>query len=166
MIIFITHFLSSRLDPQVCQHGVCVQRSNNLGHIDINVVSATLSRAANAYATVCIQNSSVPLTLPIQNRASCVSCSTNLQSSTSHPYWNDVCAGSGKYLFVSDSRVSFEVWDSHGTGAANKIFLGGASLTIPQLLSHGDNHRELHLGLTGGSASGSVVGRVTWTPKN
>lgn len=47
----------------VCQHGVCVQRSSNLGHIDINVVSASLSRAANAYATVCIQNSSVPLTV-------------------------------------------------------------------------------------------------------
>ena len=148
----------------ICQHGQCVQAAK-LGHIDIEVVSASLSTRANAYATVCIQNSTTPLTLPIQNRASCVSCSSNVVPSTTLPTWHSVCAGSGKYLFVSDARVSFEVWDNHGEGAANKIFLGGASVTIPQLLSHGDNHKQLHLALTGGHTAGQVNAIVTWTPK-
>lgn len=65
---------------------------------------------------------------------------------------------------MPDSRVTFEVWDNHGTGAANKEFMGGASLTIAQLLSHGDSHKELHLALQGGHWAGQMNARVTWTP--
>ena len=145
----------------VCQNGQCVG-SMRLGHIDIEVVSASLNQRINAYATVCIQNSSVPMTLPIQDRHTCVSCSTNVATSTNHPNWHSVCAGSGKYMFVDQSRVSIEVWDHHGQG--NNVFMGGASLTIPQMLNHGDNHREINLSLTGGHASGQVTTRITWTP--
>src|SRR5690625_2261674 len=103
--------------------------------------------------------------MPIHNRASCVTCVTNLASTTNHPQWKAVCANSGKHLFVAESRVSIEVWDNHGKGKDKKVFLGGVSLTIPQLLSHGDSHKELHLALTGGTASGQVDTRITWTPR-
>ncbi|KAH9395557.1 hypothetical protein TYRP_020584 [Tyrophagus putrescentiae] len=148
----------------ICRLGACIQQQR-LGIIDVEVVSASLSQRANAYANVCIQNSSTLMTLPIKNRASCVTCVTNPVNNSLNPVWNSVCAKSGKHLFVQESRVSIELWDNHGVGAANKVFLGGVSLTIPQLLSQGDSHRELHLSLAGGVASGLLNFRVTWTGK-
>jgi len=42
-------------------------------------------------------------------------------------------------------------------------FIGGASLTIPQLVANGDSHKEIALPLAGGAGSGKIYVRVTWT---
>ena len=101
--------------------------------------------------------------LPIQDRRNCVSCSTHVKENTNYPVWNEICAGSSNYLFVSDSRVTTEVWDHHGSN--NNVFLGGVTLTIDQLVNHGDNHRQINLAMAGGHNPGQLSTRITWTQR-
>ncbi|KAH9409539.1 hypothetical protein TYRP_010549, partial [Tyrophagus putrescentiae] len=159
----------------VCKSGSCVQErptpsstpapnpNSNLGFIDIEMESASIARPINAYATVCIQNFTVDMTLPMTDRSQCTTCLTGTVPSSTFPVWKSICSGSGKLLFVEQSRVTFEVFDNFATG--NQVFVGGASLTIPQLLSHGDNHKRLHLALVGGHIAGQINARVTFSPK-
>ena len=62
-----------------------------------------------------------------------------------------------------------EVKDVPGmhTGGGTSVFLGGASLTIPQLLSHADNGKELRLALDGSTLnSGFINVQITWKALN
>lgn len=101
--------------------------------------------------------------LPLHNRTNCISCSTSVRYNTKYPQWNEICQGSGKYLFHSGARIVNEVWDHQGTG--HNYFLGGSTFTIDQLLNHGDNHRPITLNLVNGKYPGKYCTRVTWTPK-
>src|SRR5699024_7384652 len=114
-------------------------------------------------ASVCIFNGTTEMSLPMVDRSQCTTCNTGIIQNSAYPIWNSICSGSGNLLFVEDARVTFEVFDNFATGS--QVFLGGASLTIPQLLSHGDNHKRLHLALIGGHVAGQINARVTWTPK-
>jgi len=135
-----------------------------IGHIDVNIISAQLANKANAYMAVCIQNSTAPMTLPISNRHNCVVYCTNHPVYNSRtPVWNSVCAGSGKYLFAKGSRVTFEIFDHQGTG--QNIFMGGASFTIPNMLKNGDNNKKITLPLSGAHTGGKMQVRVTYTPR-
>ena len=125
--------------------------------------SVSLASPANAYASVCIFNGTTEMSLPMVDRSQCTTCNTGIIQNSNYPIWNSICSGSGNLLFVEDARVTFEVFDNFATGS--QVFLGGASLTIPQLLSHGDNHKRLHLALIGGHVAGQINARVTWTPK-
>nr|XP_027206082.1 uncharacterized protein LOC113799616 isoform X2 [Dermatophagoides pteronyssinus] len=147
----------------VCRNGQCVGNNQHVGHVDIELISASLYDKANAYASVCIKNNSMPISLPIQDRRDCITCSTQVRSNTNNPIWNEVCTGSGNYLLVSDSRVAIEVWNHLGT--SNNIFLGGVSLTIDQLVNHGDNHRAINLAMAG-NKPGQLTTRITWTQRN
>ncbi|OTF76064.1 hypothetical protein BLA29_003127 [Euroglyphus maynei] len=149
----------------VCKNGECVgYNRQHVGFIDIEVISASLYEKANAYATVCLKNNSMPVSLPLQDRRDCVSCSTNVRQNTNYPVWNEVCSGSSGFLFVSDARVAIEVWNHYGTG--NNIFLGGVSLTVDQLVKHGDNHRAVNLAMAGGNRPGQLSTRITYTQRN
>ena len=43
------------------------------------------------------------------------------------------------------------------TGGATSEFLGGAALTIPTLLSHGDNHKVIHLAMAGSNVNSGYL---------
>ncbi len=100
--------------------------------------------------------------LPLKNRTGCTSCQTKVINGTLHPVWSAVCTGSHSFQWVDQARVTFEVWDQISTTSNN--FVGGASLTIPQMVANGDNHKEIALPLAGGPGSGKIYARVTWTP--
>jgi len=152
--------LDASTPNMVCAAGECVTTAK-LGWIDIEMASAELSTKANAYADVCIQNATTAVTLPIKNRTTCVSCATKAINGTLHPVWTAVCTGSHTYKWIDGARVTFEVWDQIST--TNNNFIGGASLTIQQLLTNGDSHKEIALPLAGGPGSGKIYVRVTWT---
>ncbi len=99
--------------------------------------------------------------MPLKNRTTCTSCHTKTISGTLHPVWSAVCEGSHKFQWTDQSRVTFEVWDMISSTKNN--FVGGASLTIPQLIANGDSHKEIPLPLAGGTVSGKIYVRVTWT---
>ena len=117
------------------------------------------------------------LQLPLQNTATCnAHCRANFVSSGGpggHSKWatapngTDRCAG----LFVEHAGVFLEAKGLMGQAAGGEVFLGGISLTVPQLLSHGDNNRPLHLELTGAKASPQLPAsvfldtRITWTAR-
>jgi len=92
----------------------------------------------------------------------CSRCETDVIATTTMAAWNKVCSTS-KMLFSDQARVAFELGDHHGPN--DNYFVGGTSLTIPQLLSHGDSGKKLHLAVTGGHIAAQVNVLVTWTPK-
>ncbi|KPM09946.1 placenta growth factor [Sarcoptes scabiei] len=145
-----------------CKKGHCIP-TENLGYIDVEIISAALSRPANAYATVCLQNNTDPVPLPIRDRSKCIQCSTQVKPHTARPVWHQICRGSGKYIFRKNSRVTFEVWDYHGSQIPN-VFLGGSTLTIKKLLEFGDSGRAINMALFGSPFRGQLTGRITWTP--
>ncbi|KAJ6225738.1 hypothetical protein RDWZM_004283 [Blomia tropicalis] len=149
----------------ICNDGSCIkadQAHGHIGHIDIEIKSASFSRAVNAYAMVSIFNSTNEMTLPIQDRSSATTCKTSVITNSDYPHWNSICTGSDALRFVEQSRVIFEVFDNFN--GDRQTFLGGASITIPQLLSHGDNNKQLHLALSGGLIASQINCRITWTP--
>ncbi|CAG2117899.1 unnamed protein product [Medioppia subpectinata] len=145
-----------------CIGGKCVSPLH-LGYIDIEMTSADLSKAATAYADVCLQNASTVVELPIIDRKTCVSCQTAIAPTSTHPTWRVVCQGSHKFIWKEESRVTFEVWD-HVSSVKNN-FAGGATLLITQLIEHHDSHKPIALPLARGDNSGKISVTVTWTPK-
>ena len=82
---------------------------------------------------------------------------------SNYPQWKEICSGTGKYVFVEDARVTMEVWDHKGQG--NNQFIGGATLTIDQMLDHADNNRVINMAMAGGNP-GQITMRITYTPNN
>jgi len=82
--------------------------------------------------------------------------------SSAHPIWSKICSGTNSNKWMDSARVTIEVWDKISSTITN--FVGGASITIAQLMANGDSHKEIKLALAGGAQSGSVFTRVTWTP--
>ncbi|UXI18253.1 hypothetical protein NH340_JMT04196 [Sarcoptes scabiei] len=155
----------------ICQQGECVLISKN-GHIDIEIVAVSLYRAANAYASVCLLNNSDPVILPLRDRTQCVTCSTHVSKSRSdYVVWNQWCNGSHRYLFRQNSRVVFELWDYKNQVESKKnnrvtenSFIGGSTLTVNEILSHGYNGKLLYLALKATPYPGQLTARVVWTP--
>jgi len=99
--------------------------------------------------------------LPLKDRSSCI-CETNVIESSAHPVWQKVCTGLNNNKYTDSSKVIFEVWDKISSN--NNNFIGGASLTIQELIAKGESHKEIKMALIGGQ-SASVFVRVTWTPQ-
>ena len=96
-------------------------------------------------------------------RRGAVACSTQTRTNTNYPQWNEICSGTSRYVFPEDARVTVEVWDHLSQG--NNKFLGGVTLTIDQMLNHGDNHRVINMAMAGGDP-GQLTMRITYTPNN
>jgi len=154
---------SGNLIVKVVWTEVVVQSTTNFGYINVSLLSAEVTTAANAYADVCLQNGSdtTAASLPVKTRSMC-GCQTNTVSNTLHPIWQQGCTSSQANRWTNETRVSVEIWDQLSTTMTN--FIGGASLVISQMLKNGDNNKELPLALSGGSQSGKIWIQVQWTP--
>jgi len=137
--------------------------TTNFGYINVTLLSAEIATSANLYADVCLQNGSdtTAASLPVKNRTMC-GCQTKTVSASIHPIWQQMCTSAVTNRWTNGTRVSVEVWDQLSTSMTN--FIGGASLVISQLLTNGDNNKELPLALSGGSQSGKIWIQVQWTP--
>ena len=126
---------------------------------------------SNLQVTACLQNQtsvSAQTPLPLPEHASCVSCATSVVAVTEggFAYWNQVCGGaSSGHLFNELATVTFELWATVGPFQEAKHFIGGASVSVPEMSREQSSGRLLHLPLRAGHLAGQVTVRVTWTPK-
>jgi hypothetical protein len=97
--------------------------------------------------------------LPLRDRSSFI-CQTNVIESSAHPVWQKVCTGLNNNKYTDSSKVIFEVWDKISSN--NNNFIGGASLTIQELIVKEESHREIKMALIGGQ-SASVFVRVFYS---
>jgi hypothetical protein len=97
--------------------------------------------------------------LPLRDRSSFI-CQTNVIESSAHPVWQKVCTGLNNNKYTDSSKVFFEVWDKISSN--NNNFIGGASLTIQELIVKEESHREIKMALIGGQ-SASVFVRVFYS---
>ncbi len=97
--------------------------------------------------------------MPLRDRSSFI-CQTNVIESSAHPVWQKVCTGLNNNKYTDSSKVIFEVWDKISSN--NNNFIGGASLTIQELIAKEESHREIKMALTGGQ-SATVFVRVFYS---
>lgn len=142
---------------------VTVQPAVNFGYIDVQLLSAEVATAVNAYSDVCVQNGSdtTAVSFPVKNRTLC-GCQTTTMNSTIHPIWQQSCTSPKTNKWLNTTRITLEIWDQLSTTTTN--FVGGAAVNITQLLTNGDNNKEIQLALAGGSQSGKIWTKITWTP--
>jgi len=138
----------------------------NLGVIGIEVLGATFARPAEIHKgslTVCITNSTTQFTLPISDHHSCTSsCNASLAiTPTTAAIWNNPCS---REAFTDLSSIYFEVFDIQGPTVER--YLGGAALTIQQVIAHNDVGKSLKLVFNGTQLnSGYLDVLVNWLPK-
>lgn len=153
---------------QFCHNGECVTADKlPLGSLSIDIESASLAvESANLQVTSCIQNHTVNTevtTFPLADHGSCLTCSTPISRSTDFAFWGHHCSDDETAVFSDQAHVAFEVWAREG---AQRSFLGGATLTVPELATGERNGKLLRLPLKAGDVAGQVSVRVTWTAIN
>jgi len=134
----------------------------NFGYLDAQLLSAELANPVNAYADVCLQNGTdtTAVAFPVKNRTLC-GCQTTTMNNTIHPIWQQSCTSPKTNKWLNTTRISFEIWDQLSTTTTN--FIGGAAVNITQLLTNGDNNKEIQLALAGGAQSGKIWAKIVWT---
>ncbi|KAH9407245.1 hypothetical protein TYRP_012795 [Tyrophagus putrescentiae] len=169
--------LNCAIGGRFCHSGAC-QPAPPTGYLDVQIESASVAGVSshsnsNLQVTACLQNQtsvSAQTPLPLPEHASCVSCATSVVAVTEggFAYWNQVCSGGGAssgHLFNELATVTFELWATVGPFQEAKHFIGGASVSVPEMSREQSSGRLLHLPLRAGHLAGQVTVRVTWTPK-
>ena len=83
----------------------------------------------------------------IQNPINSSSCTTTCSSKAvlnQMPNWDQICLGSDQFIFLQNARIYFDVYDYHGKGDRQKLFIAGSSINIEELLQRRLNNRDIY----------------------
>lgn len=80
--------------------------------------------------------------------------------------WQESCLPAhNDKIYTQTARTVVEVWDTLGSGANKKIFLGGNSISVDDLLAGNLNGASWKFTLFDGTVqNGYGVVRINWTP--
>ena len=140
------------------------------GRLDVMIVQATLQdtdtligSAADSYAVLCMNSGEKreSISAPTSERENCF-CRTAKIEDNNSPYWEQSCEPIPVNKFnQSSTLLTVEVYDNEVI--ADDEFIGGADITVLEVIENGNNGKPFDLELSG-PYSGSITLNITWTP--